>query len=121
MNRDEMCAMLAEAVSERMAVCTEQIAEALAGWEMVACKGAVIVKKGREIHCGATPAARGAWISRRLIREQLQTLVDRYGKAITSVLLENHAGHAFVRRLGFQESSRDGAKVYYELTELRHV
>jgi hypothetical protein len=121
MNRGEMCALLADAVSERMNVCAEQIADALAGWEMIACKGAVIVRRDNEIHCGAMPSAHGTWLTRRVLRDHVKSVVERYGKATTSVLKDNDKGHEFVRRIGFRETSRDASKVYYEMTEMRHV
>ena len=59
--------------------------------------GAVIVK-GAEIHACIDPAARGLWMSRKLLRV-LQAVVDQFGAATTHATTES--GRQFVVRLGF--------------------
>lgn len=91
-----------------------KVIPAMHGGEVVA---AVLIR-GDEIH--AASIAPGKWITRRLVRESIGEILREHGKCTTTVMRNNPAGDAFVRRLGFVKT-QDGDAMRYELKEARHV
>lgn len=91
--------------------------DALASWDVKAfCRGEEVVGmlmlKANELHVAVLPHERGKWLSRRLIRDVIGPLLERYGFAKTSVSGDNEKGRDFVSRIGFNEGCihtlRDG-------------
>jgi hypothetical protein len=92
-------------------------------WLQKTCKRgghvvAAVLIKGDEVH--AASIAPGKWLSRAVLRKSIGAIVDRYGVCRTAVMRDNAAGHAFVRRLGFEPVSH-GEVTQYELRKPRHV
>jgi ribosomal protein S18 acetylase RimI-like enzyme len=121
MDRIELCSRLLIGLGKRGPKMTpEQVNATLSEWELVEMRGAVIMTKQAEIHVAAIPTARGKWFGREVIRF-LQQKINRYGLLETSVMIDNVAGQAFVRRLGFEPVGDSGAAIRYELRKLRHA
>lgn len=77
--------------------------------------------KGDEIHCYRKEAHRGHWLSRQVLERHVQPLIDKYGKATTTVRTENAQGHFFVQRLGFVRVGEEDGLTRYELKRLKHA
>lgn len=96
------------------------------GWEFIEIHrrgelAGFLCIKGDEIHCYRKEAHRGHWLTRQVLERHVQPLIDKYGKATTTVRTENAQGHFFVQRLGFvQVGERDGL-TRYELKRLKHA
>lgn len=102
-------------------VTADQLAAALAGWELIDLGGAVVMRNGSEMHAAAIQDVRGRWITRARIKAILSETVGRLGVVTTSVMLGNSPGHAFVRRLGFMPTREADDRVFYELRKVRHA
>lgn len=112
----EACTRLLAALGDRAPHQDARLAvEQLSGWQFWDVSGAVVMIRGAEIHCAAPPERRGRWITRTAIRVVLGDILHRYGHALTSVIADNAAGHAFVQRLGFRPQGYDDTNVYYRL------
>lgn len=102
-----MYATLIDAMDGRFSTYTpDSLREALPGWELVpvmhdGALAAVLMVKEAEVHVAALPQFRGKWLSRKKLVIILKPILDRRGYLTTRVMPDNHAGHAFVRRLGF--------------------
>jgi hypothetical protein len=79
---------------------------------------AAVLIRGDEIH--AASIAPGKWITRRLVRESIGEILREHGKCTTTVMRDNQAGEAFVKRLGFVKT-QDGDVMRYELRNARHA
>lgn len=113
------CERLLDALGKRAPdISPRALSETLTGWEFLDCGGAVVMRRDNELHVAAPANRRGRWINRRDLREVLGSVLTCFGSARTGVALDNAAGHAFVRRLGFRETARDGVQVRYEMEEL---
>lgn len=77
--------------------------------------------KGNEIHCYRKEAHRGHWLTRQVLERNVQPLIDRHGKATTTVRTENTQGHAFVQRLGFVRVGEQDGLTLYEVKRLKHA
>lgn len=62
----------------------------------------MLLERGAEVHVAIIPEYRGRWLSRRLIREVLGSVIARCGYVETSVMPNNRAGILFVEALGFE-------------------
>jgi GNAT superfamily N-acetyltransferase len=119
--RLDMCAALLRALGERAPAMTpEQLEQALADWELVDVGGAVVMVRGAEMHVGAVPEVRGRWFGRRALAVMAEVLRS-YGRIETLVQKSHAPGHAFARRLGFEQVGESGAAIRYELRKLRHA
>lgn len=104
--------------ADRMSISFERFAELSGDWEFepVRVCGAIVgavMMRGAEIHAGVVPEARRRWLGKGLIRRTLARIVSEHGHAWTRVQEANAAGHAFVRRFGFELcGTEDGAAVY---------
>lgn len=112
-----------QACRNRVPVSAEAFANAFDGWEVHPIERggqvvAAVLIKGDEVH--AASIAPGKWLSRAVLRKSIGAIVDRYGVCRTAVMRDNAAGHAFVRRLGFEPVSH-GEVTQYELRKPRHV
>ncbi|EKS9798232.1 MULTISPECIES: GNAT family N-acetyltransferase [Burkholderia] len=65
----------------------------------------VVAIDGPEIHISVLPAGRRLWASRSFIRQELGGVIERYGRAETTVRASNLAGLNFCARLGFRRTS----------------
>lgn len=120
-NRIDLCAVLLRALGERApALSAEQLEHALAGWDLVDVGGAVVMIRGAEMHVGAAPEARGRWFGRHVVAVMADVL-RRHGRVETVVMMDHAPGHAFARRLGFEQVGESGAVIRYELRKLRHA
>lgn len=119
--RLDMCAALLRALGTRAPDMTPaQLDEALDGWTLVDVGGAVVMIRGAEMHVGAVPEARGRWFGRRAVAVMAEVL-RRHGRVETLVQKDHAPGHAFARRLGFEQVGESGAAIRYELRKLRHA
>lgn len=55
------------------------------------------------------------------IARLLGPILKQYGHLITKVRQNNHTGHKFVTRMGFSETNRDDANIYYKAERLNHA
>lgn len=99
----------------------EEFSENLKDWDFIDVNGAVMMKKGAEIHVAALPNLRGHWITRKAIREYLPKILNEHGKIETFVMVDNKVGEKFVERLGFTRIGERGPAIHYELRKLRHA
>ena len=121
MSRAALCASLLRALGDRAPAMTpEQLDEALGNWELVDVGGAVVMVRGPEMHVGAVPEMRGRWFG-AATRVLLRDVLARHGRIETVVMKDHAPGHAFARRLGFEQVGENGAAIRYELKELRHA
>jgi GNAT superfamily N-acetyltransferase len=121
MPRIDLCAALLRALGDRAPAMTpEQLDHALAGWDLVDVDGAVVMIRGAEMHVGAVPEARGRWFGPRAMALMADVL-RRHGRVETLVQRDHAPGHAFARRLGFEQVGDSGATIRYELRKLRHA
>jgi GNAT superfamily N-acetyltransferase len=119
--RLHLCATLLHALGDRAPTMTPaQLDQALAGWQLVDVDGAVVIIRGAEMHVGAVPEARGRWFGRRAVAVMAEVL-RRHGHVETLVQKDHTPGHAFARRLGFEQVGETGAAIRYELRKLRHA
>lgn len=126
--RSEALRQMADGLTERMGMSADGVVAeldgALSDWNVAplvsgGIVGAVITR-GNEIHVGVCRSARGKWLSRRCIRDHLGTLLARYGLVRTFVARDNPEGHAFVKRLGFDEVGSDCIRTEYHMRKLNH-
>jgi RimJ/RimL family protein N-acetyltransferase len=101
-------------------VTLDQLDDALVGWDLVDVGGAVVMIRGAEMHVGAVPEVRGRWFG-AAARALLRDVFARHGRIETVVMKDHAPGHAFARRLGFEQIGESGAAIRYELKELRHA
>lgn len=121
MSRIDLCDALLRALGDRApAMTSEQMNRALDGWDLVDINGAVVMIRGAEMHVGAIQEARGRWFGPRAIA-LMSDVLHRHGRVETQVQKEHTPGHAFARRLGFEQVGENGAAIRYELRKLRHA
>lgn len=77
--------------------------------------------QGPEIHCWRRPEFSGSWLTRQAIEGILRPLIEKHGRAITTVRQNNTQGHAFVRRVGFRRIGEADGLTLYELKEIKHA
>jgi GNAT superfamily N-acetyltransferase len=119
--RLDLCADLLRALSDRALDMTpEQLDRQLAAWDLVDIDGAVVMIRGAEMHVGAVPEVRKRWFGRRAVAVMVDVL-ERHGHIETLVQKDHAPGHAFARRLGFEQVGESGAAIRYELRKLRHA
>ena len=119
--RLDMCANLLRALGDRAPAMTpKQLDQALADWQLVDVGGAVVMIRGAEMHVGAVPELRGRWFGRCAVAVMADVL-HRHGHVETLVQKDHVQGHAFARRLGFEQVGESGAAIRYELRKLRHA
>ena len=110
------CETLLSALQDRAPRITPQeMAKRLRGWQFFDCGGAVVMALEDEVHVAAPPERRGLWLKRADIREVLGGILARFGRARTSVMQDNSAGHMFVRRFGFERIGERGELVLYQI------
>lgn len=120
--RYELCAFLIRAMDGKFDHFTPaELDRTLAKWSLQPIENngkltAVMMVHGNEVHVASDPSMRARWLSRRVIREMLGPVLERYGSVTTRVTDGNVKGHEFVQRLGFQ---RNGAE--YVLKEFAHA
>lgn len=121
MERTELVERLILAMGERLpGMSPADLAAHLDGWELHEATGAVVMRRGAEMHVAALPEARGRWFgccARQLLRETLH----QHGHIETLVMKDHQQGHAFALRLGFEPVGESGAAIRYELRTLRHA
>ncbi len=121
--RDDALRVAWQACRERAPMPLQDFIRAFDGWDVLPVEHggevvAAVLMRGDEIHAASlTP---GKWITSRLMRESIGQLLQKHGKCTTTVMQDNHAGDAFVRRLGFVKT-QDGEVMRYELRNARHV
>jgi hypothetical protein len=119
--RSNLCRRLVRALGKRAPALTPyELDKALADWQLLDVAGAVVMIKGAEMHVGAVPAVRGKWFGPRAVRIMSEVL-HRHGRIETLVMKDHALGHAFARRLGFEQVGDSGAAIRYELRKLRHA
>jgi GNAT superfamily N-acetyltransferase len=121
MSRTDLCARLLTALAERAPQITAiELADHLRDWELIDAAGAVIMRRGAEMHVAAIPEIRGRWFGSR-VRELLRETLEQHGRIDTVVMKDHHIGHAFALRMGFEQVGESGAVIRYELRKLRHA
>jgi GNAT superfamily N-acetyltransferase len=119
--RLDMCADLLRALGNRAPdMAPDDLEHALTGWDLVDVGGAVVMVRGAEMHVGAVPEARGRWFGPHAVAVMADVLA-RHGRVETLVQTDHAPGHAFARRLGFEQVGESGAAIRYELRKLRHA
>jgi hypothetical protein len=122
MERTELVERLILAMGERLpGMSPADLAARLDGWELHEAAGAVVMRRGAEMHVAALPEARGRWASSTQARKLIRETFDRFGVVTTAVMKDHQPGHTFVRRLGFEPVGDSGAAIRYELRTLRHA
>lgn len=77
---------------------------------------AVVMVRRNEIHVAADKKYHGKWLSRKVIRDILGTIIEDYGHAVTSVGFGNDEAAKFIERLGFEPEV-----TVYKLEKLTHI
>lgn len=96
------------------------------GWEFIEVHRAgqlagFIARKASEMHMWRRPEFKGRWITAKEIERAGAPVIAKYGHICTVVPAANGVGRAFVTRLGFHETHRDGGMIYYRTERLRHA
>lgn len=96
------------------------------GWEFLEVRRAgqlagFFCFKGNEIHAYRHPEFSGKWLTRQDIERVAGPLIERFGCVVTSVRRDNHEGHRFVTRLGFQRTHEAGGLTHYRTERLNHA
>lgn len=106
-----------ESAKDRMGVSPEEFARAVSSWECVPVEvsgdlcGAILIN-GPQIHACIKPQAFGRW-ARRGLRPLLERVIEKHGRAETSMTEGNEMGARFVTRLGFRlDYTKDGISYY---------
>lgn len=98
-----------EALSEDVPMTLEQLRSAAEGWDLISLEedgeaaGVVMVRENR-VHVAIREKFRGRWYSRRLHREVLGSLLDKYGVLQTCVRKSKERNQRFVEALGFRKT-----------------
>lgn len=77
---------------------------------------AVVMVKGNEVHVVVDKKYRGKWLSRKVIRNILGTIIKEYGHVITSTGFGDEDAAKFIERLGFEPEV-----TVYKLEKLKHI
>lgn len=109
-DRARLEAIVLEVLREQLPVDHSIVAAALARFDLhPVSSGAdvvgVVAVDGPEIHIAVLPAGRRVWASRSFIRQELGGVIERHGRAETTVRASNSAGLNFCARLGFRRTS----------------
>jgi hypothetical protein len=100
---------------ERMPLTEDEFLKAVETWEVFPVKGGAVLVNGSEIHACILPEAFGKWLSKRVLKKTLMTVLEKHGRAITKVTLGNDQGERFVKRLGFQKIEEEKGIGIWEL------
>ena len=76
----------------------------------------MLLIKGPELHVAILPKYRKRWLSKRIIKMIIGERLEKYGYAITSVMLDNKIGQDFAERLGFKRQSYSDGIIHYRMT-----
>lgn len=77
--------------------------------------------QGNEIHAWREQDSAGHWLTRQDLEQLTAPLFKRYGHIRTKVRQDNHTGHRFVTRLGFQSVGEAHGMTYYEAQRINHA
>lgn len=92
--------------------------KAIAQCEVYGVDGvAAILIKGPEIHCASI---KDGWINRRVIKQHLGRLIDKYGYATSMIHINDTAGRTFAERLGFKLQNIEGIDCFYRIERAKH-
>ncbi|MGX5885234.1 GNAT family N-acetyltransferase, partial [Burkholderia gladioli] len=102
---------------EEMPALPECARDALARFEMHPVvvdnqTAGVVMIDGDEIHIAVLPRGRRTWASRRFIRHHLCALIEKHGRATTTVRAHHLPGLKFCARLGFKPVREEGGIVH---------
>lgn len=78
---------------------------------------AIVAEKGPELHF--QPGEEGVPISRRIVRQVLQNLIDKHGFAVTKTPHHQLRQQRFNELVGFEVTGRDEYDVHYRITKIR--
>jgi GNAT superfamily N-acetyltransferase len=106
--RKEALASLVKSLNHRLQITEEQAEEIfkdynLAGVEKDGKTIGCLMSKENEVHVGIEPEHHGKWYSKRIFRQFIEPIVDKYGSAISRTTEDNHLGMDFLTRLGFKK------------------
>ncbi|MBY4725189.1 MULTISPECIES: hypothetical protein [Burkholderia] len=109
-DRVRLEAIVLDVLREQLPVERDDVSVLLARFDLhpVTHGGAVVgvvAVDGPEIHISVLPIGRRAWASRSFIRQELGGVIERHGRAETTVRATNAAGLNFCTRLGFRRTS----------------
>lgn len=74
-----------------------------------------LLNLGPEIHA-CVNGGYGLWATKP-VYQRFRSIVKEHGRALTSVMEGNTIGEAFVKRLGFKETSRANGVVKFEVSD----
>ena len=102
---------------DRFDLTEEEFLKAVESWEVYPVKGGAVLIKGDQIHACVLPEAFGKWVTKKAIKETLGKILEKHGRAVTSVKLGNVVGERFVARLGFQKIEEQEGIGIWELKQ----
>jgi hypothetical protein len=113
-DRVQAMKMIYESVKGRLNMGFDDFYAVMGDWEVTPLRnkdvivGGVLSKKN-EVNIGYG------------IKPTLKKVLDQYGYAVTSVMLENEKGINFCKRLGFVEIKQDQGKIYLKCDRCHYV
>ena len=76
--------------------------------------GGVVVIRDNEFDIFVTPQRRGKWPIKKIVKETVENLISKYGKAVVSIHKENKPSMRLAIGLGFVPVSESGCVVRLE-------
>ena len=107
-NKKEALKSLIKSISHRIKLTEEQALEVFKDYKLVGVEKdgktiGCLMSKDNEVHVGIESEHHSKWYSRRIFREFIEPIVDKYGSAISRTTEDNHLGMDFLTRLGFKK------------------
>jgi RimJ/RimL family protein N-acetyltransferase len=123
-DRVQAMKMIYESVKGRLNMGFDDFYAVMGDWEVTPLRnkdvivGGVLSKKN-EVHIGY--GIKPTFSIRSHLKQTLKKVLDQYGYAVTSVMLENEKGINFCKRLGFVEIKQDQGKIYLKCDRCHYV
>lgn len=120
--RQEALEAAYESAKDRMPLSRGDFMATFGTWQVRPVKvrgelvGAVLVG-GNQIHACIKPRGFGRWLSKGVLKDTLLAVIERHGRAITSVAKGNEIGHTFVAGLGFKPVFEADGVIWYEVRD----
>lgn len=109
-------------LSQGLNMAFSEFCEYTSEWEfkLVGPAGVVMIRD-HEIHYARLPTHNGRSLTKRLIKQELEPILNEYGFVTTKVTANNREGNSFVKRLGFRKVDKQENINHYILEESRYV
>lgn len=116
MTRDELIDWLWAKAEPDVYITKEQFVAGYEGWHLYDIQQdgklvAIVAEKGPEMHFQPT----GVPISRRIVKQVMQGLLDRHGHVVTKTPQQELRQQRFNELIGFRVTGRDEYDVHYRI------